>query len=133
MASKTFKKTTELIIPGGFLFKDFIDGIYIDGRFFEENIPILGATLFLKVKPIKDITTQLASCYLRTFQNGILETHKYDFYWGPFQDGVWERVIDFGSAFFGAGLNLFYWLCTRLDLTAKTPIFTVNYELRVKY
>jgi hypothetical protein len=133
MASKVITKTTELIIPGGFTFWDFIDGIYVDGRFFEENIPIIGATLILKVKPIKDVTTQCADCSLRTFQNGILETTKYGAVWWPLQDNEWRKEINFGSAFFGAGLNLYYWRCTRFDITAKTPIFTVNYELEVKY
>jgi hypothetical protein len=133
MASKIYKKTTKLIIPNGLKFWDFIDGIYVDGRFFEENIPILGATLLLKVKPTRDWPLQTADCSLRTFQNGILETKKYPVMWVGLNDNELREEINFGSAFFGPGLNLFYWLCTRLDITATLPIFTVNYELEVKY
>jgi hypothetical protein len=133
MGSKIYKKKSELTIPGGLKFWDFIDGIYVDGRFFEENIPILDATLLLRVKPTKDWPLQTADCSLRTFQNGILATEKYGAVWPSLDDDEWRKEINFGSAFFGAGLNIFYWRCTRLDITATLPIFTVNYELEVKY
>lgn len=133
MATKLFTKTTELIIPAGLRGWGFIDGIYVDGRFFEENIPILGATLLLKVKPTKDITVRGADCSMKTFQNGKVETVKYGALWQPLEDNEWTKEIDFGSAFYGVGLNPFYWVCTTFDLTQIQQIFTVNYELEVTY
>lgn len=133
MASKVLTKTSELIIPAGLKGWDFIDGIYVDGRFFEENIPILGATLLLRVKPTKDVTVRGADFSTKTFQNAKVETVKYGCLWQPLQDNEWTKEIDFGSAFYGVGLNLFYWVCATFELTQIQQIFTVNYELEVKY
>ncbi len=133
MATKRFTKTTELVQPAWTIGWQLVDGIYVDGRFFEENIPILGATLLLRVKPTKHFRVRNIAFGARTFKDGIVGAVMYGNFWMPWEDHEWIKEIDFGSAFYGSGLNPFSWNCN-VDLpTNAEVIYTIDYELEVRY
>lgn len=133
MASKIFTKTVKLVQPAWSLGHEFIDGIYIDGRFFEENIPIFGATLTFRVKPTKHFRARTLVFHGLTFQNNQLGGEERHEYWHPLQDHEWVEIINFGSAFYGIGLNPYYWLASIDIPTDAEVIFDVNYALEVRY
>ena len=133
MASKLFTKTTELVQPAWVLGHEFIDGIYVDGRFFKENIPIIGATLTFKVKPTKHFRARTLAFDAITFENGQIRSVHRHYYWHPLQDQEWVEEIDFGSAFYGMGLNPYYWLASIDIYTDAEVIYTIDYELEVRY
>jgi len=133
MASKVFTKTIELVQPAWTLGHKFIDGIYVDGRFFEENIPIFGATLTFKVKPTKHFRARTLVFDALTFENGELGYVHRNYYWHPLQDQEWVEAINFGSAFYGLGINPYYWLASIDIPTDAEVIFDVDYELEVRY
>jgi len=133
MASKLFTKTIKLVQPAWVLGHEFIDGIYVDGRFFEENIPIIDATLTFKVKPTKMFRARTLAVHILTFQNGQLGSVQRHEYWHPVQDHEWVETINFGSAFFGIGINPYYWLASIDIPTNIEVIYNVEYALEVKY
>lgn len=133
MASKVFTQTTELVQPAWASAWQLVDGIYVDGRFFEENIPILDATLLLRVKPTKHLRVRTITFGARTFLNGIVDAIMCSNMWLWLEDQEWVKEIDFGSAFYGSGLNPFSWVCA-VDLpTDAEVIYTIDYELEVSY
>ncbi len=133
MATKLFTKTTELVQPAWTSAWQLVDGIYVDGRFFEENIPILGVTLLLRVKPTKHFRQRNITFGARTFLNGIVDAVMYSNMWSWLEDQEWIKEIDFGSAFYGPGLNPFSWVCN-VDLpTNAEVIYAIDYELEVRY
>jgi len=133
MASKLFTKTIKLVYPAWVLGYEFIDGIYVDGRFFEENIPIFGATLTFKVKPTKHFRARTLAFDAYTFQNGQIGGVHRHHYWHPLQDHEWVEVINFGSAFYGMGINPYLWLASIDIPTDAEVIYDVDYALEVKY
>lgn len=133
MATKLYTKTTQFTQPAWTQGWEFIDGIYVDNRFFGENIPILGATLLITVTPTKHLRTRSLAFTARTFKNGQVGSIFYSHQWLPLQDHQWRQQIEFNSDFYGPGLNPFYWVCS-VDLpTNAEVIYTVNYELEVVY
>ena len=133
MASKLFTKTIKLVQPAWVLGHEFIDGIYVDGRFFKENIPIIGATLTLRVKPTKHLRWRTLAFVARTFQNNQIGDANRHHDWLPLQDDEWVEAINFGSAFYGMGINPYYWLSS-IDIPTDTEvIYNVDYALEVRY
>lgn len=133
MASKIYKKTSELVQPAWKSSWQLVDGIYVDSRFFEENIPILGAVLTIGIKPTRHLRERHASLSIPTFENGKVGLEQCGFGWLPLQDHEQEGVIDFGDAFYGMGLNILSWEL-RVDLlTSAEVVYTVEYELVVRY
>lgn len=133
MATKVFTKTIKLVYPAWVLGHEFIDGIYVDGRFFEDNIPIFGATLTFRVKPTKHFRARTLAFRAITFQNGQIGSYGVHEYWHPLQDQEWVEVINFGSAFYGIGINPYYWLAS-IDIPTDTEvIYDVDYALEVEY
>lgn len=133
MATKLFTKTAKLVQPAWSPGYEFIDGIYVDGRFFEENIPIFGATLTLRVKPTKHFRGRTLAFVARTFENNQIGDVNRHYYWHPLQDQEWLEVINFDSAFYGLGINPYYWLSS-IDIPTDTEvIYNVNYALEVRY
>ena len=133
MATKLFTKTIELVQPAWSLGHELIDGIYVDGRFFEENIPIIGATLTLRVKPNRMFRWRTLAFVARTFENGQIGDVNRHHDWLPSQDDEWVEAINFGSAFYGMGINPYYWLSS-IDLPTNIEvIYSVDYALEVEY
>lgn len=133
MASKVFKKTPVLVQPAWTTAWQLVDGIYIDSRFFEENIPILGAVLTIGIKPTRHLRERSAWLSIPTFENGRVGLEQHSFGWLPLQDHKQEETIDFGNAFYGMGLNILVWELKVDILTSAEVVYTVEYELVVRY
>jgi hypothetical protein len=133
MATKLFTKTTQLVQPAWSPQVIIPDGIYVNGRFFEENIPILGAVLTIGIKPTRHLRERSAWLSIPTFQNGKVGLEQRVFKWYPLQDQEQKQTIDFGDAFYGMGLNILNWSLIVDLVTSAAVIYTANYELEVRY
>lgn len=133
MATKVFTKSAQFVQSAWTKGWEFIDGIYVDESFFTKNIPILSASLALSVKPTRHFRQRSIFFTARTFEHGVTGSIMRFHLWLPLEDHEWEELVNFGSAFYGAGLNPLYWVCEVDMPTDAEVIYTVEYELEVKY
>jgi hypothetical protein len=134
MATKAFTKTSKYTLPAWQTVLLHVDGIYVDGKFFDENIPILGASINITAQPTSHARTRSLGISIATYRAGVVsqELLLYNQWW-PFTAGVAEAVEDLMGIFYGVGLNMLS-IVTQVDIPTNVPvIFTVNYELRVSY
>lgn len=134
MATKTFTKLSTYTLPAWQTALLYVDGIYVDEKFFDENIPILGASINITAQPTSHARTRSLGISIRTYHSGVVsqELLLYNQWW-PFTSGVAEAEKDLTGIFYGVGLNMLS-IVTQVDIpTNADVIFTVNYELRVSY
>ena len=133
MSALEYTKSARYTQPAWTPSSEFIDGIYVNGLFFEENIPILGARLGISVKPSKHLRQRTITFSVPTFQAGkVLPVMRLETWWWNADD---ERSIDidFANSFYGMGLNTIF-IITTVDLFTDDPVvYNVNYALEVYY
>jgi len=134
MATKTFTKTSEYVLPAWLDTLGLIDGIYVDGKFFGANIPILGASLKITAQPTVHLRTRTLGISIASYSSGevsqkslLLNT------WWPLTSGVAEETYDLSDVFYGVGLNILSVMLLVDLVTSADVIFTVDYELKVSY
>lgn len=134
MATKTFAKTSTYVLPAWGTALQLVDGIYVDGKFFGENIPILGASLKIAARPTSHARTRWLGIYIACYQPGSV-WQKQVFYnqWWPFTAGEAEESHNLSGVFYGVGLNMLN-ITMGVDIPTNVPVtFTVDYELEVSY
>jgi len=134
MATKTFTKTSEYILPAWQTAYQLVDGIYVNERFFDENIPILGASIKITAQPTVHARFRTLGIFIAAYEPSVVwqELLFYNQWW-PFTSGEVEAEKDLTEIFYGIGLNMLN-VTPLVDMPTNVPvIFTVNYELRISY
>lgn len=112
---------------------EFIDGIYVDGPFFNHNVPIIRGVLGITIQPSKHFRQRNLTIATLKFQNGkVVPEIRVESWWLNEYDEHYI-YIDYGGAFYGMGLNVIY-LVSGVDLMTSAPvIYEVEYNLGVYY
>lgn len=134
MATKTFTKTSTYVLPAWQTAYQRVDGIYVDEKFFGENVPILGASLKITATPTIHLRTRWLGIYIATYRAGVVsqELLLYNQWW-PFTAGEARAEKDLAGVFYGIGLNMLN-ITMGVDVPTNVDVvFTVHYELEVSY
>ena len=134
MATKLFTRSARYVQPAWTLGEEFVDGLYINGRFFNEAIPILGAVITVRVKPSKHLRMRTLLITTPNFSNGQTGlTGLFSYSWMPLQDNEIVREHILTANFYGIGVNLFS-LAASIDIPSDAPVvYDVHYDLSVIY
>lgn len=93
-------------MPAGKILALYMDGIYIDGSLFENNIPLLDCVAHIQVKP-RDyhLVEHGVEFGFPSFQNGQVKRIALEFDWLPFQEHKQSKILDYYGNPYGMGLN----------------------------
>ncbi len=134
MATKTFTKTSKYVLPPWLDTLGLIDGIYVDGKFFGENVPILGASLKITAQPTVHLRTRTLAMSIAGYSLGeVSQKPLLINTWWPGTSGIAEETYDLSDVFYGVGLNILSVMLLVDLVTNVDVIFTVDYELKVSY
>lgn len=93
-------------MPRGHTSALYMDGIYIDGPLFENNIPVRDCVAHVQVTPRDDHWVEHGvQLGFPSFQNGDVKRIGLKFDWLPFQRHVQSKILDYHGSPYGMGLN----------------------------
>jgi hypothetical protein len=106
MAAKTYSLKAQYVLPAGSMATTYMDGVYIDGGLFENNIKVLDGVIRIGCWPDKSHTVDhWANFGFPSFQNGRVERIGHKFWWAPGEEGGKSYDIRYNGHPYGIGLN----------------------------
>jgi hypothetical protein len=112
----TYKKDSQYTVYPAVSFREFIDFLYVDSVFFENNIPITGATLDTIVTRSGDMGIAWLSIYIVTYYSGLVGQELIAGGMWNIGDTTFSFHHDLSTIFYGMGLNA-------LDIRISPQIF----------
>jgi hypothetical protein len=120
MTTKYYALHRQYILPQGSFSAIYMDGIYIDGTLFSNNIPVIDGTIRIDIMPQNpDAVDRWADLGFPTFNNGQVVRVGHKFYWGPANGVAQYYDIPYNGHPYGMGLNT---IAVQLSLS-PLPIF----------
>jgi hypothetical protein len=115
MAVLQYPKKAQYITPAWSFGVVYLDGIYLDGNLFKNNMPILNGVIHISVTPTAaQAAPHSIGISFQTYQNGQVIPIAHVFSWLPLQGG--SQLYDFNDNYpYGMGLNFIY-IMTQVDL-----------------
>lgn len=128
---KTYTKSENYTLPMGSSHIEFIDGLYVDSVFFDNNIPIAGAILDVSITRSGNLLPGLLSLFIVTFSSGAVGQDIIGGgMWNTGDTGPFIFNNNLFGKFYGMGLNsLDIRMGTQYPVSAMT--FNVKYVLEV--
>lgn len=118
MAKKYYAKRAVYILPAGDRGITYMDGIYIDGQLFENNIPVRDGVIRIDLQPQNEHSVHhWANFGFPSYQNGQVIRIGHNFGWSPGEDYAQYHDLEYGGHPYGMGLNTI-----AIQLTAALPI-----------
>lgn len=106
MATRWYTKTAQYTLPAWNLLYFAIDGMYIDGYLFENNVTVLDNILWLSIKPTAShIVGHGINFSLPSFNGTTVKFLYKAFTWLPFQDHAQSDKIFCNGQPYGMGVN----------------------------
>jgi len=132
MAAIAYTKTSRYTLPAWEWVMRFIDGIYIDGVLFDENIPVTNTLLHVSVKPQNwHMVHHEVNFTVNPLINGAVSYITRSNTWAPFTSGEWKFTMDYAGNPYGMGLNLiFVGAFVALPISAAV-VYDVEYVMEV--
>jgi hypothetical protein len=126
----TYNKQSSYTIYPGMSVYEFIDFLYVDGTFFQNNLPITTAVLDVSVTRSGDMGMAGLAIYIVTYSGGVVGQRLV-------AGGTWnigDKTFTFhqnlSSVFYGMGLNPLDIRITP-QMMYSPMVWTVNYSLGV--
>jgi len=106
MITKQYSLKAQYRIEAGHFAASYLDGIYINGALFENNLPVRDGVIRIACIP-KDThaVDHWANFGFPSFQNGKVERIGHKFWWAPFEGGGKTYDIRYNGFPYGMGLN----------------------------
>lgn len=127
MAKRWYQHTAVYTLPKGYIYATNMDGIYIDGDLFHNNIPVLDCVLWVSVTPR---ASHMIEHWIRigvpSFNNGTVERLGLMFDWLPFQSGAKSDKLFYNGNPYGMGLNT---IAAQLYLSIFPLLVDVVYDV----
>jgi len=102
----TYSKTAQYILPAWSWSATYMDGIYIDGNLFDNNIRVLDGIVRIGVWPQNpDAVDRWANFGFPTYQNGQVIRIGHKFWWGPGSGAGQSYDLRYNGYPYGMGLN----------------------------
>jgi hypothetical protein len=130
-----YTKGNSYILPAGDLLAWSVDGIYVNGDLFHNNIRLVDATLHVRVTPdARHDGVPTIELRIPVFQNGIVEYWGDYAAWAPHESGEKSFDIATNGNPYGVGL---YLIGVTMSLSLLHPlindvIFYVAYDMEVE-
>jgi len=106
MATKQYSLKAQYTLPAGSFSITYMDGIYIDGDLFENNIPVRDGVIRMAVIPqAAHAVDHWANFGFPTFQNGKVVRLGHKFWWAPGESGAKNYDLRYNGYPYGMGLN----------------------------
>lgn len=132
MAKRWYTKEATYILPAWRPLAVHIDGLYIDGYLFDQNIPVLDNTVWISVKP----RTSPAFIHSINFSvpqyiNGKVNFLYKEFTWWLGQSHAQSDKIFCNGHPYGMGINLFGVACYIAGIIASDIVYDVSFIMEV--
>jgi len=87
----------------------YMDGVYIDGDLFENNVPVRDGTIHLSASPQSaDLAIKSLEVHAPTYQNGQVDSIGHIFSWPLNAVATLSADLDYNGHPYGMGLNVLY-------------------------
>jgi len=129
----TFSKTSQYSLLPAQSFAEHIDALYVDGLFFEKNLPIIGAELDMSMSRSGDLGPFWLTLFMPTYSAGMVENTTIG--GGLWNFGVMElnQTFVFPNTFYGMGVNTIDVRMSPVTGYVIEPlIVTINWTLKVE-
>lgn len=132
MAKRWYTKKAQYRLPAGSMGVIYMDGIYINGYLFENNIPVLDMVTWIQVTPQEAHAVEhLANFGFPTFRNGSVVRIGHRFWWPPGSKMAQAEKLFYSGHPYGMGLNtIAVELSLPLPIT-RDIIYDVSYIMEV--
>jgi len=106
MVTKQYSLKAQYLLPAGHMATTYMDGIYINGALFENNIPVRDGVIRIGVWPKEaHMVDHWANFGFPTFQNGKVVRLGHKFWWAPGESGAKNYDLRYNGSPYGMGLN----------------------------
>jgi hypothetical protein len=106
MATKEYQFWGQYPVPAGDIYAAHMDGVYIDGVLFENNVQVTDGTVHIVVAPQSaDFIDKYLRVGLPTYENGEVIRVGHKFSWSPNSLATQSYDIDYAGHPYGIGLN----------------------------
>ena len=132
MAKRYYTKTAQYILPAWKMFAFHIDGIYVDGYLFDQNIPLLDAKMSITVTP-QNWHTFFHEILLRMpkFQGGVVDFLQAHLWWWPGQQHIQNHTMYSSGYPYGMGINGIGVACYLGGIITRDIVYDVSYVMEV--
>jgi hypothetical protein len=111
----TYSKTAQYTLPKGNWAATYMDGIYINGNLFDNNIPVIDGVIRIGVWPQNpDAVDRWANFGFPTYQNGQVIRIGHQFRWYPGSGEGQSHDLRYNGYPYGMGLNT---IAVQLDVS----------------
>lgn len=133
MAKLWYTKTAQYRTPAGHIDATYMDGIYIDGALFENNIPVVDCVAWLAVTPQDSHWVEHGITFgFPSYQNGQVKRIAKTFDWLPGQKHTQTDKLFYNGHPYGMGLNT---IAAQLYIVffpiTRDIVYNVSYILEV--
>lgn len=132
MAKRWYEKTAQYKLPAWKTLIFHVDGMYLDGYLFDQNIPILDNTVHITVTPqnwhsfFHEIVFSVP-----TYQNGVVGFLGARFGWWPTQQHTQSDKIFCSGQPYGMGVNVIGVGCLLIGVISRDIVYDVSYIMEV--
>lgn len=106
MATKYYAVQRQYKLPAGSFGTTYMDGVYIDGGLFENNVPVRDGVIRIDIKPRETHwVDHWANFGFPTYRNGQVIRIGHKFTWAAFTGQAQAYDLDYNGYPYGIGLN----------------------------
>ena len=132
MAKRWYEKTAQYRLPAWKMFAFHIDGMYLDGYLFEQNIPVLDNTVSISVTPQNWHTFFHEILFsVPTYQGGVVDFLHGHFWWWPGQQHAQTNKVFCNGHPYGMGVNTIGVSCYIGGVISRDIVYDVSYIMEV--
>lgn len=134
MTKKYYTKTAQYWTPAGHTDAMYMDGIYIDGGLFKENVPLIDCVVWIQVTPQNSHWVEHGIVFgFPSYQNGVVKRIAVDFDWLPWQMDEKTKGLPYNGHPYGIGLNtIAAQLYTVIFPITRDIVYDVIYTMEVE-
>jgi hypothetical protein len=127
MTTKQYSLKAQYRLPAGHQSSEYMDGIYIDGGLFENNIRVLDGVIRMAVTPdAAHGTEHWAAFGFPTYQNGKVVRLGHEFHWRIMDGSAQTYDLRYNGSPYGIGLNT---IAAQLYLTPLPILHDIVYDV----
>lgn len=132
MAKLYYEKSATYVLPAWRIAAFHIDGMYVDGVLFENNIPVVDNTVWISLQPRNSHSFRHDIIFsIPRYSNGVVDFLYHDFWWWPGQNHAQSDKIFCNGFPYGMGINTIGVSCTLFGIISQDIIYDVDYIMEV--
>ena len=133
MVVKEYQFWGQYKIPAGASIYNTVDGLYIDGDLFSNNMPVRDGIIHLVVTPQSaNLIDKRINISIPIYKDGKVSTIGHEFHWYPGTISTLTYDIDYEGYPYGMGLNLIAIWMLAYPIAIRNIWFKVLYQFHLE-